>query len=642
MYRVLVDGALLCDSKIDELAIINPVVTLQVNSAGSFSFTLPAEHPKRDLIKRRKSIISVHLDNNAEPIFKGIATEENVDFYNQKSFVCEGELSYFNDSIQRQAHYSNLTARQLLETYINVHNSQVDESKRFVLGQVNVEDSNNSISCYTNMNTTLKEIKEDLLDDLGGYLRLRHSNGRTYIDYLSESPHTATQVIELGKNLLDYKSNINNTEIATSIIPLGTKLETETVEGLEQRLDIKSVNNGKDYVYSSQAVQNYGWITKVITWDDVTVASNLKAKGEQYLADSQFENVVLEISAIDFGLISNRFEQFRLLDQIRVISEPHGMDRYFLLTKQTFNLNEPEKNTIVLGTEEKLSLSAKTNAANAEILKKIEQVPTSSAVQSAINNATALLKGVDGGYIRIITNDDGQPTEIRIQDALDSPTKVWRWNLNGLGYSSDGGETYGTAITMNGAIVADYITSGTMSANRLRGGTLSLGGANNVNGQAYIYNASGTQYGTWNNAGLVVGSTSAYQIKLKTDGSIVGSSSNVDVGSIKYDASHIWTIEGTTNTYKGVTIKSDDIKLESTLLDITAEYVNVKKNDATYYYGTSGTFTAVTSITYSYVDNVVADLNFYDQSWNNTRIPYVSNYQTKGLYFHKGLMTTSL
>ena len=62
MYKIYVEGILLCDPRIDELAIISPVVTLRANTAGSFQFTLPPEHPKYDLIKRRISVISVYRD----------------------------------------------------------------------------------------------------------------------------------------------------------------------------------------------------------------------------------------------------------------------------------------------------------------------------------------------------------------------------------------------------------------------------------------------------------------------------------------------------------------------------------------------------------------------------------------------------
>lgn len=507
MYKIYADGELLCDSSIQELAIISPIVKLAANSAGSFEFTLPATHPYINSIERRSTIISVYIDEDTTPTFQGIATEEDEDFYKNVTFICEGELTYLNDTIQRQVKYTSLTVRQVLEAIIAVHNSQVSSDKQFTVGQVTINDT---ITCYTNYNSTLAEIKENLVDEFGGYIRIRYSSGTKYIDYLADSPRTNSQIIKLGENLLDYKSNINDTEIATSILPLGYTLDTQVVEGLDAYLTITSAAaddyhpSGADYIYSSDAVSNYGFIQKVVTWNNITSATDLLAKAEAYLSDIQFENVVLSVSAIDMAYLSSDEEHFKVLDKIRVVSTAHGMDRYFILSEQTLNLNNPEEDQITLGINEQLSLSAKTASTNAEILGKIEQLPTSNMVQSAIDNATALITGSEGGYVVITRNSDGQPVEIKIQDALENPTKIWRWNVNGLGYSSDGGATYGLAMTMNGAIVADYITSGTMYADRIKGGTLTLGGTENVNGQIIMKNANGQTIGTWNKDGLNV------------------------------------------------------------------------------------------------------------------------------------------
>lgn len=476
MYKIYAEGILLCDSRIDELAVISPIVTLGANTAGSFQFTLPPEHPKYCLIKRRTSVISVYRDEEKEPVFQGICTEENIDFYKQKTIICEGELTYLNDSIQRPARYQGITVLELLKTYIANHNAQVDEYKRFEIGTVTVTDPNDYIYCYTNMKSTMTEIKEDLIDDLGGYLQVRYADGKKYIDYLAESPKTSTQVIELGKNLLDYTSNIDNTELATAIIPLGAADENTVVEGLEIKITIKTVNNGVDYVYSRNAVDTYGWIYKTVEWPDVTTPSILKQKGEQYLADTQFENVVIKASAVDFGYLTDKINKFQLLDSIHVISEPHGMDRWFTLTKQTLNLNNPENDTIVLGTETKLSLSARSNAVNAAVMKAIEQIlPSSDVIKMAVEQATNLITGAEGGHVLINLDNNQEPYEILIMDtdSITTAKKIWRWNINGLGYSSNGYKgPYGTAITMDGRIVADYITTGTLSADRIKGGTI--------------------------------------------------------------------------------------------------------------------------------------------------------------------------
>lgn len=463
MYKIYVDNQIFCDSRIDELDIINPVVTNKVNSAGAFTFTISPYHPHTGLIKRRSGIISVYVDNDSAPVFQGICTSETSDFFNQKTYVCEGELTYFNDSIQRPAEYTNLTPRQLLESLINVHNSQVEASKRFDLGITTA--GSGYVSGYTNNNTTMEAVKTLLVDVFGGFIRVRYADNKKYIDYLADSPHTSDQVIRLTENLIDYSSNIDDTEIATSIIPLGKDLETQTIEGISDRVNIKSVNNNIDYLYDENAVDNYGWVTKVVVWDNIDDPATLKAKGEAYLSEIQFENVVISAQAVDLGLIED-VDRFKVLDKIRVVSTAHGMNKYFILSEQTLNLNEPEKDTIVLGVTEQLSLTARTNENNAAIMERIEQLPTSDIMQSAIDNATALITGNEGGYVVLHTDSNGKPFEILIMDTpdIETATKVWRWNQNGFGYSSNGySGPYGTAITMNGAIVADYITAGTLS-----------------------------------------------------------------------------------------------------------------------------------------------------------------------------------
>ena len=517
MYKILVDNILMYDSRIEELALINPVVNLEENKAGSFSFKIPPNHPYYDLIQRRKSIVQVFQDDEEEPIFSGMCIEITNDFYKQKEIYCEGELSYFNDSVQRQAKYQNVTVRGLLENFIAKHNEQVEEEKRFKTGIVTVEDSNDSLYCFTNMESTMKCLKEDLVEDLGGFFRIRHVDGIKYLDYLAGSQNTNSQIIKLGKNLLDFTSNMDSSEIATAIIPLGAMLEEEVVEGLEKRLTIESVNDGKDYVFSQEAVDSFGWVYSVVTWDDVTTAEILKNKGEKYLSEIQFENMVIEAKAVDLHLDNSEIERFKLSDEIRVVSKPHGLDKYFRLTKMTINLNNPEKNTITLGKEEKASLSEKTNKENEEIKNAIKEISPSTILNSAIENATQLIKNSMNGYITTTTDENGVPTELLIMDTPDkeTATKVWRWNINGLGYSENGyhGE-YALAMTMDGSIVADRITTGTMFADRIRGGVLSVGGFDNLNGTIRIFDKDSVNTGVIDNNGIALWSSNGVQIIL--------------------------------------------------------------------------------------------------------------------------------
>lgn len=387
MYRIYVDKELFSDSRIDDLMLINPVVTLEANNPGSFTFTIPAEHPKKDLIKRRKSIISVFRDVESTPVFQGFCVEETTDFNRQRKVKCEGELSYLNDSVQRQAKYQGVTVLELFTEYIKNHNSQVDDYKKFEIGEVTVTDHNDYIYCFTNMQSTMTEIKEDLVDDYGGFVRVRYDNGKKCIDYIKDSPRISPQTIELGKNLIDFTSNIDCSDIATVVIPLGTKLDTQEVEGLDARLTVKSVNDDKDYIENTIAVSNYGRIVKVVKWDDVTTPSALKTKCEKYIKDYQFDNVVVQAKAVDFGYFSNKIEKFQMLDSVRIVSEKHGMDRYFMLTKMKLNLNNPENDVFTFGKTIKVSLTVSANSSIGMMQKEFMTLP-----QDILNKTSSMLE----------------------------------------------------------------------------------------------------------------------------------------------------------------------------------------------------------------------------------------------------------
>ncbi len=550
MYKVYCDDTLVCDSRVEELALTDPVVNLEENKAGSFSFKMPPAHPLYGSIKRRKSVIQVY--QNDDLIFSGICIKEKEDFYKQKVITCEGELTYLNDTIQRPKYYQGKNVRGLLEAYIAVHNSQVEERKQFTVGMVTVSDDNDYISCYTNMQTTMKELKEDLVDDLGGFLQVRHSSGVKYIDYLADSQNTNTQEIRIGRNLLDFTKNFDSSDIATAIIPQGAKLEETTVEGLETRLTIESVNDGLDYVHSPEAVGEYGWIYKTVTWDGVTTPDALKAKAEKYLSDIQFENMVIEAKAIDLNLTNQQMERFKLSDQIRVVSAPHGLDRYFRLTKMTINLNNPDKNTITLGKSETVKMSARMNKENEKIKKAIEIMP-STILQNAVQNATQLIQNATNGFVTTVMNDDGTPKELLIMDIPDiaTATKVWRWNVNGLGYSSNGYDgPYELAMTMDGTFVADFIKAGNMSADRLHGGILKLGGKDDTNGRIEVYDENGGYVGYWSKNGICLRSTDGKDYMLLANGYQTFTHDETQIGG----TGHI-VLHATEQDYIGLGIK---------------------------------------------------------------------------------------
>lgn len=464
-YRVLCDGLPLYDLRSDELVLTAPKVKLSDNSAGSLSFIITPDHPNFSQIKKLKSIIQVFQDT--DEIFCGRVTEEKKDFYNQKNVYCEGELNYLVDSIQRPAEYHDQTVRGFLQTLLNIHNAQIEASKQFTVGAVTVTDPNDSLYRYTNYENTLNCISEKLVKRLGGHLRIRKVNGVRYLDYLADYPVTSDQVIEFGTNLLNYSENTDASDIATAVIPLGAKLDEadRTIAALDERVTIKSVNGGSDYLYSQEAVNQYGWVFKTVTFDEVNVPANLKSKGQAYLNDIQFEQMTLDVTAVDLHDMGVDIDKIGMLNRVRVKSAPHGLDRFFPVTEMDISIDAPESNTLKLGEEKTATMTTTSASSNSDIIKKIESIPSETDIlDEAKENASQLIKSATQGHV--VTTADEQ----LIMDTDDKATaqKLWRWNLNGFGYSSTGyNGSYHPAITMDGHINGDVITAGSVKAAQL-------------------------------------------------------------------------------------------------------------------------------------------------------------------------------
>jgi len=180
--------------------------------------------------------------------------------------------------------------------------------------------------------------------------------------------------------------------------------------------------------------------------------------------------------------------------------------------------------------------------------------------RAAVDNASAQITGAKGGYVRFMYDENGVMTEILIMNTPDiaTATKVWRWNSGGFGYSSNGYQgPFTTAITQDGSIVANFITTGilnadliqagTMLADRIFGGTLTLGGSNNVSGTLTVNDANGNTIGTWNKDGITLnkGSIAGPSITLgggnNADGSLTVKDANGNtIGILNKDGINIF------------------------------------------------------------------------------------------------------
>lgn len=347
MYRVYCDGLPIYNDKLEGLKIFSPSLDLELNKTGSFSFTLYPDHPYYGSIQKLKSIITVYQEDYL--LFRGRVLDDEIGFYNKREVTCEGELAFLLDSIKRPYDFTGSVA-EYLALLLESHNAQVDETKRFTLGNVTVTDPNDYIvRSNIDYTDTWKEMNDKLLTLLGGFLSVRHADGVAYLDYLADFALLSPQKIEFGKNLLDQKRIIKGADVATVVIPLGAKLKDAEGKDTDKRLTIETVNGGADFIEDASAISQYGTIVKTVIFDDVTIAENLKAKGQAYLSSLVKLPESIELTAADLATVSTAFSSFHLGTYVDVVSKPHGLNQKFLVRKLSIHLLDPAANKLTLG-----------------------------------------------------------------------------------------------------------------------------------------------------------------------------------------------------------------------------------------------------------------------------------------------------
>ena len=197
------------------------------------------------------------------------------------------------------------------------------------------------------------------------------------------------------------------------------------------------------------------------------------------------------------------------------------------------HITAPQKDTVSFGgIHETISSSASSLGHQVTIqMEKIKQ-STSRDINRKVENATQLITGGLGGYIVIGRADNGQPEEILIMDAptKENATNVVRLNKNGIGFSNTGyNGLYRNAWTIDGNLVADFITTGTMLADRIRGGTLEVGGTGlGKDGKIVVYDSKGKQVALIDKNGV---SASAGTFSGTVQGAKIKAGKNYDVSN---------------------------------------------------------------------------------------------------------------
>lgn len=478
MYKIKLDGKILYYPGDRQAAVINPELDLQTGYAGELTLKVPALNPLYNDIHNRKSMISVYRDKTE--IFYGEVRTREKDRFKNQPIKATGALSFLADTILPQQEWHDMSPREMLDAWLQLHNNQVEDRKKIYIGVVTIHDSNDSLYRITDRENTLEAIREKLVDRLGGYLRLRHEDGKLYLDWINiqEYGKYCEQPIQFGENLLDYSETMTADDVITALIPLGAAIEEDLDENaseferLEKNVDITSVNDGKDYIYSKEAVESFGWVWKTEKWDDVATPANLLKKATEYLTTQQYENLVISLTAVDLSLFGQDYDSFDIGDRVLCNAIPYGMKKVLPVMEMKIPLQQPDQAQLTLGENLQQSFTDQTTGTFTQIRQETTEAGRVQAtwMKSAIDNLTKQMTGAKGGYKLTEFDENGLWLRDLYMDAPDKEqaTNILQINKNGIGGSHNGyNGPYTIGMTLDGQIIGERILAGSVKTEAL-------------------------------------------------------------------------------------------------------------------------------------------------------------------------------
>ncbi|MEN1934965.1 phage tail spike protein [Paenibacillus sp. 102] len=296
-------------------------------------------------------------------------------------------------------------------------------------------------------------------------------------------------VIQHKKNLLGYEGNVDWKSPVTRIMPKG-------FDGLllpEKYVDSPLINK---YPHPKIAVIEFSHIKAAVgenAKDDDAVpleeAYKLLRQAAKEMYDIQHVDQPKATYKVEFQELSQteEYKDYAVLqrvwmgDTVTVKHIEDGIDIKAKVISYKYDPIKKEYKSITIGNYKKSFTDVAGKVDQME--KEMSNMPN-DILNAAKEHATNLINSGFGGHVRI------HPDRILIMDTKDEMTasKVWQWNINGLGYSSTGvNGPYGTAITKDGRIVADFITAGTLSGNRIQGGEISGSTLRTSDGTNYVH-----------------------------------------------------------------------------------------------------------------------------------------------------------
>ena len=291
-------------------------------------------------------------------------------------------------------------------------------------------------------------IEGSILDNFGGEYEWDNFAVKLHKNRGSERDIT----LRYGKNITDLEQEENITNTVTGVVPFWANIDGTQVVTLTEKA-----------VYSSHASEYPQKMTVPLDlsqkWQDAPTENQLRTAAQVYVNKEGFgvPTVSTKVSFVNLADTEEYkdiipLQNVNLCDIIKVQFEKLGISTTAKVVKTEYNVLTERYKSIEIGSL-RSNLASTITDANASMASSISDMGK-RVYSEAVENATAWLTG-SNGYVIAVKNTDGTWKELIFADHND-PTQwhnLLRINENGIGFSSDGGQNYTQAWTLDGKLV---------------------------------------------------------------------------------------------------------------------------------------------------------------------------------------------
>lgn len=511
MYQVNIGDKIIYYPGSDDATIFDTELNEEVGLAGEFKFKVPPTNPQYSLLTTG-ALVTILKDK--KEFWRGEIRDVRYDFMKVADVYVLEDIAWLKDEYAAPVKITNQTYAQRLNAAITTYNANRPSERRFETGNITNVTSSANCNWTTEYEWSLLDSIRNCICKDTGYIKIRrqYESGvlHRYVDVvrLEDYGVMANQAIEYGYNLLDYVKESDYGNLTNVLTPYGDEKDddSEVYEDYSERIQGTTISN-------TDSINVYGRHAKAVVFDNVSTVAQLNALAQSYLTRYCQPQLTMEVQAIDLSMVED-VDEIKIGDSVRVIAKPFAVDQSLFLTQIRRDIQNPDKNTLTLsGQVVRRTLTSQVIAT----IEAVEELPEESSILKAArrNALNLLLDETQSGYV-VYEYDANNKYIVAINicngKTIELSTKRWRWSQTGFGYmernstsAAWSGAEAKIAITMNGEIVATYITTGTMLADRMRGGELGLGGGSNgayKNGVLKIYDSNDQLIGKWTKDGI--------------------------------------------------------------------------------------------------------------------------------------------